>query len=68
LNDLGLDPAHAPQRREFEARLRTLLDPELVDREAKADQARMAEGYGAFEMLRRREKMAFTPPPSAETH
>ena len=68
LTDLGLDPAHAPRRREFEARLRALLDPELVDREAKVDQARMAECYGGFEMLRRREKMAFTPPPTAGMH
>ena len=67
LTDLGLDPAHAPRRREFEARLRALLAPELVDREAKADQARMADRYGGFEMLRRREKMAFTPPPTAGT-
>jgi choline-sulfatase len=68
LTDLGALPEHAPQRREFEARLRALLDPELVDREAKTDQARMAEHYGGFEMLRRREKMAFTPPPTAGTH
>jgi choline-sulfatase len=65
LTDLGLDPGHAPQRREFEARLRAILDPELIDKQAKADQARMAERYGGFEMLRRREKMAFTPPPTA---
>jgi choline-sulfatase len=68
LNDLGLDLAHAPQRREFEAHLRALLDPEWVDREAKADQARTADRYGGFEMLRRREKMSFTPPPTADTH
>src|SRR5438132_11692160 len=41
------------------------LDPEMMDKEAKADQARMAEQHGGFEMLRRREKMAFTPPPTA---
>jgi choline-sulfatase len=65
LTDLGADPAHAPQRTALEAHLRAILDPELVDRQAKADQARMAENYGGFEMLRRREKMAFTPPPAA---
>lgn len=68
LTDLGTDPAYVPQRTLFEARLRDILDPELVDKEAKADQARMAEHYGGFEMLRRREKMAFTPPPTAGTH
>jgi hypothetical protein len=45
-----------------------MLDPEVVDREAKADQARVAEQHGGFEVLRRREKMAFTPPPAAEAH
>jgi choline-sulfatase len=68
LTDLGADPAHAPQRRAFESELRAILDPELVDREAKADQARVAEQHGGFEMLRLREKMAFTPPPAAGAH
>ena len=68
LTDLGTDPAYVPQRTVFEARLRAILVPELVDKEAKADQARMAERYGGFEMLRRREKMSFTPPPTADTH
>jgi hypothetical protein len=45
-------------RKAFEARLRAILDPELVDKQAKADQARMAEQFGGFEALRRREKMA----------
>jgi hypothetical protein len=40
----------------------------LVDRQAKADQAHMAEQHGGFEALRRREKMAFTPPPTAMAH
>ena len=64
-NDLGADRAYAGQRSAFEARLRAILDPELVDQQAKADQARMAERYGGFEVLRHREKMAFTPPPNA---
>jgi choline-sulfatase len=67
LTDRGTDPAYAPQRTAFQAQLRDILDPETVDKEAKADQARMAE-YGGFEMLRRREKMAFTPPPTAGAH
>jgi len=52
----------------FTEQLRDILDPEIVDKEAKADQARMAEHYGGFEMLRRRQKMAFTPPPTAGAH
>jgi choline-sulfatase len=54
-------------RKAFEAWLRAILDPELVDKQAKAGQARMAEQFGGFEALRRREKMAFTPPPTAAT-
>ncbi len=68
LTDLGVDPAFAPQRAAFEAQLRAILVPELVDQQAKEDQARMAERYGGFEMLRRREKMAFTPPPGVTAH
>jgi hypothetical protein len=58
--DSSLDP--------FEARLRAILDPEFVDQQAEADQARMAGRYDGFEMLRRREKMAFTPLPTAGAH
>ena len=68
LTDLGTDPAYARQRTAFETRLHDILDPEIIDKAAKADQARMAEQYGGFEMLRRREKMAFTPPPTAGAH
>jgi hypothetical protein len=68
LTDRGTDPAYAPQRTAFQAQLRDILDPETVDKESKADQARMAEQYGGFEKLRRREKMAFTPPPTAGAH
>ncbi len=68
LTDRGTDPAHARQRTAFETQLRDILDPEMVDKQAKADQARMAEQYGGFEILRRREKVAFTPPPTAGAH
>jgi choline-sulfatase len=66
LTDLGADP----RTRRYGQRSRLgcvpSSPPELVDQQAKADQARTAEHYGGFEMLRRREKMAFTPPPTAE--
>jgi choline-sulfatase len=68
LTDLGAELACIPQRAAFEAQLRAILDPEGVDRQAKADQARVAEKYGGFEILRRREKIAFTPPPTAAAH
>jgi choline-sulfatase len=65
LADLGRLPEHAAKRNAFEAQLRSTLDPEAVDREAKADQACVAEHFGGFEALRRREKIAFTPAPTA---
>jgi choline-sulfatase len=68
LTDLGTASSQARQRAVLEARLRAILDPELIDREAKADQARMAGQFGGFEMLRRREKVAFTPPPTSGAH
>jgi choline-sulfatase len=68
LTDLGTHPAYMRPRTAFEAQLRDILDPEGVDMDAKSDQARMAEQYGGFEMLRRREKMAFTPPPTTGAH
>ncbi len=68
LTDLGAEPSHAPQRAALEAQLRAILSPEAVDRQAKADQAAMAERHGGFEALRRREKIAFTPPPTAGPH
>jgi len=68
LTDLGTASSHARQRAVFEARLHSILDPELIDQEAKADQARMARQFGGFDMLRRREKVAFTPPPTSGAH
>ena len=37
--DLAADPAHAAVLKDMEAKLRTILDPEAVDAEAKAAQA-----------------------------
>ena len=65
LHDLGQEPAHAATRRDFETRLRAMLDPEATDRRAKADQAAMIERYGGEAAVRGRERMAFTPPPTA---
>ena len=38
-NDLGRDPAYQPVIAECEAELRKVVDPEAVDRLARADQA-----------------------------
>jgi choline-sulfatase len=68
LTDLGAASSHARQRAVFEAQLRAILDPELIDRKAKADQAHIAQQFGGFDLLRRREKVAFTPPPTSGAH
>lgn len=65
LHDLGEDPAHAATRLALEARLRSLVDLEDADRRAKADQAAMIAHYGGDAAVRGRERMAFTPPPTA---
>ena len=69
LTDLGTDPAHDARSGQRSKRsCAPSSTPNWWTRQAKADQARMAEQHGGFEMLRRREKMAFTPPPTAEAH
>jgi choline-sulfatase len=65
LRDLAEDPAQAPLLAAFEARLRGLLDPEAVDAQAKADQAAMIARHGGEAAVRGRERMAYTPPPTA---
>lgn len=65
LNDLGGDPAHAETRRMLEAQLRATVDMEAADAQAKADQAAMIARYGGEAAVRARERMAFTPPPTA---
>jgi choline-sulfatase len=63
LRDLGTDPAHAAVRRECEARLRALLDPEEVDRRAKKRQAEIVAANGGREAVIRRGSFAYSPPP-----
>ncbi len=51
----------------LERRLRSILDPEAVDRQAKADQrARAAELGGTAEILRRRSGFVYSPPPGED--
>ena len=68
LNDLGASNAMAATRATLEARLRSMLDPEAVDRQAKADQAALVEQYGGEQVLRAKTPAAFTPPPAASGH
>ena len=68
LNDLGASNAMAATRATLDARLRSILDPEAVDRQAKADQAALVEQYGGEQVLRAKTPAAFTPPPAASGH
>lgn len=47
--DLAPDPAHRDVVSAFEAELRRMLDPEAVDRRAKADQAALVARHGGRE-------------------
>jgi choline-sulfatase len=65
LHDLAADPAHAATLAALAARLRAILDPDAVDAEAKAAQLVMMDRHGGEEAIRKRERMAYTPPPVA---
>jgi choline-sulfatase len=62
-----LDLAALPEQRErladFEARLRSLLDPEAIDALAKAEQRARVEAFGGAEALRRRGAFTNSPTP-----
>jgi choline-sulfatase len=49
LHDLSADPGHAATLARLEALLRSHLDPEAVDRRAKADQAALVARFGGPE-------------------
>jgi choline-sulfatase len=63
LADLGTDPAHAGVRKECEHRLRAMLDPEAVDRRAKARQAEIVAANGGRAAVIARGSFAYSPPP-----
>jgi choline-sulfatase len=68
LEDFGASAGAAGLRAALEARLRAVLDPEAVDRAAKADQAAMIERHGGVEAIRARGPAAFTPAPAGGGH
>ncbi len=47
----------------LERELRTVCDPEAVDRQAKADQRRLADAWGGPDKLSGEDNIIFTPPP-----
>lgn len=62
-SDLGRDSGYAPIRDELEAVLRSICDPEAVDRRAKADQAAIVERHGGVEAVIERGGFGATPAP-----
>jgi choline-sulfatase len=68
-NDLGCDPGHRPRRSDCEAALRSILDPDAINRQAFADQARRIEALGGREAILRMtgQEFGFTPLPGFQT-
>ncbi|MFO1282713.1 MAG: sulfatase-like hydrolase/transferase [Burkholderiales bacterium] len=62
-SDLAADPAHAPILREFETRLRSMLDPEAVDRQAKDAQNALVARHGGPDAVRHMGNPGSTPTP-----
>ena len=62
--NLAGDPRYAEILAAFEARLRALLDPEAVNRQARADQKRLVEAFGGREVALRTGTPAATPVPA----
>lgn len=64
-HDLSADPAHADALAACERELRAILDPEEVDRLARADQRRRIEAAGGAEViLAEGVKFTHSPPPA----
>ena len=66
INDLVMDSGHEAVLRDFEARLRVILDPEGVDMQAKADQRAKIEAFGGEEVVRKRGTFTNSPVPGEE--
>jgi choline-sulfatase len=61
--DLAASPAHRAVRERLEQRLRERLDPEAVDRLAKADQNRLVDAHGGREAVLGMTRFGATPVP-----
>jgi choline-sulfatase len=65
-NDLARESAYKTIITECEARLRSVVDPEAVDRQARADQRMHIEKNGGKEAILKRGHFRYTPPPGAK--
>ena len=66
LSDLGQDAAYVSVRTECEARLRTVVNPEAVDRAARADQEAKIASVGGREAIFKRGTFRYSPPPGSK--
>lgn len=66
LRDLGREPASATVLRECEAKLRSVVDPEAADRQARADQAARIAAAGGREAVLKRGAFRYSPPPGSK--
>lgn len=64
--DLGRAARHEAVVRECEAALRAVVDPERVDRLARADQRVMIEKHGGKDAILKRGTFRYSPPPGAK--
>jgi choline-sulfatase len=67
LHDLAADSSFKDTLAACEAKLREILDPEAVDRRAKADQHAMIERLGGKEAVLSRGAVRISPPPGVPT-
>jgi acetyl-CoA carboxylase carboxyltransferase component len=63
LDDQALAPGSVPRLQDLERRLRGLVDPEAVDRRAKADQAALVEAFGGRDAVIHKGGFGATPAP-----
>jgi choline-sulfatase len=61
LQDLAGDPGHAATLARLDTKLREIMDPEAVNRQAFEDQARMIESLGGIEAIRALPSFNHTP-------
>ena len=64
--DLGRDPAHQAVLAECEAKLRTVVDPEAADQQARTDQAAKIAAVGGKEAIFKKGHFRYSPPPGSE--
>jgi choline-sulfatase len=65
-NDLGRDPASRQTIADCEAALRKIVDPEAVDRLARADQRAKIAEHGGEEAILSKGTFRYSPPPGVE--